>query len=246
MLDADYGEMQQLLLPTAGELCGDLTPRLDAFRYTSPFAPAADAGTEENGEEVGEGETTDEPPDDRARLAQVVVCEPAPINDPPPSRSLTDPERTALEKEIRAKTLAYFAGLDAGGDASASYEMLSEHLRSETFPAWRRAQEEDRAEMGNVTERRVWRVTVYVDPPQAPTSGIYVAADYEADYERALFECGYLMWQERSDGRFRIIRREGGHLPKDFAADLTNAQVSAVREKMRCPEDEDSEAMPAG
>ena len=241
VLDADHGEMQQLLMPAAAKLCGDLVPRLDAFRQTSLLAPVASAGEKEEGEEVGNGETAREPPDDRVRLVQVVLCEPAPVAMPSPSRALTDAERTAMEDDIRGKTLAYFAGLDAGGDARASYAMLSEYLRSETFAAWRQERDEDRAEMGGVTERRVWRTTVYVDPPEAPTPGIYVAADYQAAYERALFECGYLMWRERSDGSFHVIRRESGHLPKDHAADMTNAQISAVREKMRCPGDEEAE-----
>ena len=242
MLDADYGEMQQLLLPAAAKLCGDLVPRLDAFQHTGLLAPAADASAKEAGEEVGNGETAREPPDDRVRLVQVVLCEPVPVAMPSPSRALTDAERAAMEDEIRGKTLAYFAGLDAGGDARASYAMLSEYLRSKTFSAWRQERDEDRAEMGDVTERRVWRVTVYVDPPEAPTPGIYVAADYQAAYERVLFECGYLIWRERSDGNFHVIRRESGHLPKDHAADMTKAQISAVREKMRCPGDEEEEA----
>ncbi len=239
VLDADYGEMQQLLLPAAAKLCGDLVPRLDAFRQTSLLAPAADASAKEEGEEVGNAKTAREMPNDRVRLVQVVLCEPAPVAMPSPSRALTDAERVAMEDEIRGKTLAYFAGLDAGGDARASYAMLSEYLRSKTFSAWR--QEQASAEMGGVTERRVWRVTVYVDPPEAPTPGIYVAADYQATYERVLFECGYLMWQERSDGSFHVIRREGGRLPRDYAADMTNAQISAVREKMRCPGDKEEE-----
>ena len=235
VVDADYHEMQQLLLPAAAKLCGELTPRLDAFRQTGLLAPVGDAGARAGREEAGNGETPREP----ARLVQVVVCEPPPASVPPASRALTDEERSGLEGRIRARTLAYFAGLDADGDRRASYAMLSEHLRSNTFADWQQARDEGRAEMGDVTERRVWRVTVYVDPPQAPTPGIYVAADYVAAYERVLFECGYLMWQERSDRRFRIIRREGGHLRRDYAADMTNAQISAVRRQMRCPGDQE-------
>ena len=240
--DADYREMQQLLLPTAAKLCGELTPRLDAFRQTGLLAPAGDADAGTGSEEAENRETPPEP----ARLVQVVLCEPAPASAPPPSRALTDAERSGLEDRIRARTLAYFAGLDAGGDPRGSYEMLSEYMRSNTFADWQRAQDEGRAEMGDVTERRVWRVTVYVDPPQAPTPGIYVAADYLAAYQRMLFECGYLMWQERSDRRFRIIRLEGGHLRKDHAADMTDAQVSAVRRLLRCPGDEEGKQATAG
>ena len=179
--NVDYREMQRLLMPMAAKLCGDLTPRLDAFKQEGRFAPGR----------PGEAEEGSEKPDYGTRLVQVVACEPAPTRMPTPNRALTDARRAALEDEIRAKTLAYFKGLDAGGDAGASYAMLSEYLRSDPFDDWRRARLAERTEKGDVIERRVWRMTVYVDPPDAPTPGIYVAADYEAAYENALFECGF-------------------------------------------------------
>ena len=241
-------KMQQLLLPAASKLCGSgLVPTLDAFRYRSRMAPGANAGTEEQADDgflrgaspsrsSAEGSSPQEEASRiRSRLVQVVLCEP--MRARAPSRALSDAERSALEEAIRARTLAFFRGLDAGGDPQTSYAMLGPHLGAEPFASWRRQQDQLRVANGEVRERRIWRTTVYVDPPQAPSSGVFVAADYETAYRNVLFECGYLMWQEQWDGRFRIIRHQKGLIRREEAdrLALTSVQMTTLRERMGCP-----------
>ena len=87
--------------------------------------------------------------------------------------------------------------------------------------------------MGALRKVDVWNVTVYVDPPNAPEPGIYVAADFEAAYENSVV-CGYLVWHDGPDEAFRIMRQDSGELQASVESELSDAERNRIRREFRC------------
>jgi hypothetical protein len=124
-----------------------------------------------------------------------------------------EPSR-ADQQLVLAASYSYFAAKDRGRYAAA-YAALSDRMKSR-FPLaeWTRSAGDFNAKAGPVRGRRVVEITWYKDPEGAPEPGLYVAADFSADFEKVEFVCGYLMWQVRRDGSFRLVREEQNMAPK--------------------------------
>ena len=214
----DVGEGQQLLLPTAIEICDGLVPQFGRYDFRTL--------------ESVEGPTST----DSFVLVQDIECGRAePVEDKPPSRELGDLERLEIEKVAQGRTLAYLKA-EADGDDGAALAMLSDDSPLASDEDWRRQQADFRAEAGQLGEIDVWQVTVYVDPPHAPEPGIYVATDLEVSYEN-LTVCGYFIWLEDPDGTLRITRQDLGKITPDFVSRMSDSQLAKVRSDFRCRPD---------
>lgn len=208
----DVGNGQVLLLPKAIELCEGLRPRFGKFEFRTLESVEGPAST------------------DSFVLVQDIECGGAdPVKDKPPSRELGEQERSEIETDARARTVAYLKAA-ADGDERDALPMFAGLASSEE---WRRQEAEFRAKAGPLGEIDVWRVTVYVDPPSGPEPGIYVATDLEVSYENLLL-CGYFIWLEGPDGTLRITRRDVGEIPADFVSSVSDAQLAKVRNDFRC------------
>ncbi len=128
-------------------------------------------------------------------------------------RQALEPSR-ADQQLVLAASYSYFAAKDRGRYAEA-HAALSDRMKSR-FPLaeWTRSAGDFNAKAGPVRGRRVVEITWYKDPEGAPEPGLYVAADFSADFEKVEFVCGYLMWQVRRDGSFRLVREEQNMAPK--------------------------------
>lgn len=124
-----------------------------------------------------------------------------------------EPSR-ADQQAVLAASYTYFAAKDRGRYAEA-HAALSDRMKSR-FPLseWTRSAGDFNAKAGPVRGRRVVEITWYKDPEGAPEPGLYVAADFSADFEQVEFVCGYLMWQVLRDGSFRLVREEQNMAPK--------------------------------
>ena len=209
------GEGQRALRPKAMELCGDLTPQFGKYRFSSK-------------------ESLDKPvPDESFVLVQDITCGGGAEQVSKPSRPLSDEQRLAVEQEMRRRTKSYFTAL-AGENLGEAHAMLSEYMKSTaTFDEWVEEQQQHQKALGELSEIAVWRVTVYVDPPNAPEPGIYVATDFEANYKGSLV-CGYIMWYGRSAESFRVMREETGRLPQSVVLKLSDAELDAMKRDFRC------------
>ena len=109
------------------------------------------------------------------------------------------------------------------------------HSPTSLAPEWSRAAAEFNAQAGSPRGRRVVEITWYKDPEDAPEPGLYVAADFSADFEKLEFVCGYLMWQVQPDGRFRLVREEQNMAPRR-ASGRAIAQIDRdpLRTRMGC------------
>lgn len=114
----------------------------------------------------------------------------------------------ADQQALLAAAYAYFAAKDAGryGDA---YEFLSDRMKADMpIAAWTEAARSFNQAAGRALGRRVVEISWYNHPSDAPEPGIYVAADYSAEFEKLEFVCGYVMWRLLPDGSLRLAREE--------------------------------------
>ena len=120
----------------------------------------------------------------------------------------------ADQQAVLAASYRYFAAKDVGRYAEA-HAVLSDRLKRR-FPLanWMRSAGDFNAQAGPVRGRRVVEITWYKDPEDAPEPGLYVAADFSAEFEKLEFVCGYLMWRVQPDGSFRLAREEQNMAPK--------------------------------
>ena len=215
------GQAQAAILIQARQLCGELVPQLDSYRFSKSetFVDTNDA---------------EEPNDDSLVLVQDISCNPPTMRDNKQSRSLTPEDKTLVETEIRTLTVSYLHG-PSDREYRNPYSMLSDYMQSIVpFETWRKQREEFVAEAGSIQETDIWRTTIYVDPPSAPEPGIYVAADYEMSFENVPFLCGYLVWVEQPDRTFRITREETGVLDASTLAGLDESDIPSVKSRIGC------------
>jgi hypothetical protein len=197
---------QAALMPKARALCGGRAASFGSFRYSQ-----------------------------RGALDQELLCgarKPAvTAATPPPPDWAPSPED---QKAALAATYAFFGAMDRG-DYSAAWSRLSEGMKASAPAAeWRRSAEAFNSRAGAVRARRVTEITWYNNPPDAPTPGLYVAADFSAGYEKLDFVCGYLMWRLQPDGSFVLTREEQNVVDKATAKRLASIDREPLRAQMGC------------
>ena len=169
-------------------------------------------------------------------VAQELACLDAPPPPPAPAQepAPADWQPTAEdERQVQELTRRYFALLDAG-DAKQAHSLWSPENRAEMPLDARAAQINGfRDQAGKPGEHRIAALTWYVNPPDAPAPGIYVAADYERSYEKLALNCGYLMWYRGADGSYVLVREENNMMARQ-ATEPSLQSLSEARALMRC------------
>lgn len=104
-----------------------------------------------------------------------------------------DPDQS-LEAFVTEISIGYLMAHSEGAFEKA-YAALSDYIRVSSLSDWSQRTKEANDAAGKLRSARVWRVTVYDNPPGAPRPGRYIAADFETEYERIPLQCGYLVWR---------------------------------------------------
>ncbi len=199
-LSPETAEGQRLIAERALEICGGRYPHLGRYRFE---------GSERT------------QPDGKRSAVFAVEQEMACMDARPPETRPTEEAAPADwepslddERRVQELTRRYFALVDAG-DSKRAHEMWSSNTRLTTPLDARAAQIDDfRKQAGKPGEHRIAALTWYVNPPGAPTPGIYVAADYERSYEKLALNCGYVVWFRERNGGYVLIREENNMLPR--------------------------------
>ena len=213
----DSEEGRRIVALRAVEACAGRYPRLGRYTYVGST-------------EVGGGEAV------RYEVRQELVC-----LDAPPARPAEQPAPSDWQpgetdhKQIVELTERLFALTDAG--RVEDVHGLWSGANQEMVPlAERRAALDDfRAKAGRPLQHRIAKITWYVNPPSAPTPGIYAAVDYERAYSQLAANCGFIVWFREPSGRYVITRQEDGTLPKEQAESLSLERLAQVRELLKCP-----------
>jgi hypothetical protein len=202
---------QAALLPEARRLCRGEPVRFGTFRFSKAEKPAEQSFEQELF--CGTGRPS-------------VAGAPLPPPDWKPS--------PADQQAVLAATYGYFAAKDRGRYSEA-WGLLSDRMKA-TSPAaeWQESAAAFNARAGAVRGRRVTEITWYNNPPDAPQPGLYVAADYSADFEKLDFACGYVMWRLEPGGSFRVTREEQNTLGKEAATKLASIDRAPLRAQMGC------------
>jgi hypothetical protein len=212
-------EAQQQLLPTASKLCEGKYPKYGKheFRQHEPLAGQA-ANLKESFTLIQEISCVSEQP------SQAAVK---------PSRALSSQHQTEIENTIRDLTRIFLENKER--DAAKAFEMFTAEMKSMLdFKKWKKERRNFQKESGQLIDRDIWKITVYVDPPHAPQPGIYVAADYEASYKNMPVACGFIIWLEQQDGKYRVTREESGHLSTETVSRLSEAQLQQAKSQIGC------------
>lgn len=212
----DPAVAQRLLDPKAAALCGDQGYSYGRFQFqASTPAPGEPSTTPDSitlRQELGCGAALLAPP-------------PAPGGGVPTRPPANEAEAKALQDRILTLSDRFLDAVGAG-DAGTAFELSAPEMTGASRQDWTERLAAGRGERGALTSRQVARVSLYIDPPGVQP-GLYVAADYVADWENAE-ECGYLVWRaDKLEGPFLLTRQEQTLLPRDLPAD----QRAAMRQQ---------------
>jgi hypothetical protein len=212
-------DAQAALLGTALGACEGREPRYGKYKFETTERLTSQGATEP----------------EAFMFAQEVEC----VDGSDAPRAIRRTEISEADRQkagtlVHSMSSQYFAQLEAG-DFAASYAMLSENMQSMSpLDSWIAENREFHNKAGRKIDGGVFRITVYVDPPDSPGPGIYIAADYEIRYEHVPFRCGYIVWFQGADSAYRLIRQESGYLDDETSSKLTKAQVQEIRTQYGC------------
>jgi hypothetical protein len=208
----DVAAGQQELLSEARRLCGNKGVRFGRYEFQKSEAIRAGA------------------PDGPLLLKQEIHCgEIAGPPAAPPAASAWRPTEEQ-QQQIQSQTYEYFAAKDTR-DYKQAYAFWS---TATPFEQWSSAAEKFDAQAGQVRNRVVKKITWYKDPPQAPAPGVYAAADFSSQFANIEIHCGFVVWYQGQDGRFRVIREEQNYIDKVMQQKLAPNDLAAVRAKFGC------------
>jgi hypothetical protein len=195
---------QRALLPTARRLCGARQAAFGTFKI-------------------------------QETVEQELLCGSGRVTADPSAAASPSWQPTDLDQQaVLAATYAYFAAKDSGR-YEAAWNSLSDRMKRMSDAAeWRAKAASFNSGAGAVRARRVTELTWYSNPADAPEPGIYVAADYSADFEKLEFLCGYVMWLLQSDGTLRLVREEQNMLDKETAKKVPSLDRAPLKAQMGC------------
>jgi len=219
-------QAQGAILPYAVELCDGKFPAFGKYKYKSTESVK---GTDSDSKDQN-------PPS--FLFVQEIEC----VKENPKAQKL---KRFDISKEqedlIKMKatdlTIEYLF-LKESGQFDGAYKKLGSSMQDITgYAAWeQRESNYFNGNLGKLVTREIWNATIYNNPSNSPKPGIYVAIDYENEYELAPIHCGYVIWfmPEVDLNHLSIIREEYGSIPKNVVQNNSPEDLRKLREKMRC------------
>jgi hypothetical protein len=147
---------------------------------------------------------------------------------------LSDPEKARLVELVTRETQKYL-GFTSIDNLEAFHSQFSDQL-STMLPKseWVKEQILLHKKSGSIEQNTQFKVTLYVDPPNSPGPGVYLAVDFQAKYKNAPFRCGYVMWLFDQQSNLSVLRIEDGIIYDKDAAAMTAEQLSQTKTSFRC------------
>jgi len=162
------------------------------------------------------------------------AVQPDPATTPLPAQAGEALPDAAVQRVVLADSYHYFAARDAGRYEEA-YGYIAPSMRAYLTPELYRQQIEPfNRGAGAVRQRLVTRMTWYRDPPDAPSPGLYVAADFVSRFEDLFLHCGYLMWHQEADGTWKLAREEQTFVDTRTAEQMAPENRGTLPRQMGC------------
>jgi hypothetical protein len=129
----------------------------------------------------------------------------------------------SIEQSAAAeKTAREYLAAEDSGRAQDAYRYLHDlDKRGQPFDVYDANLKKFDAQAGQVTERRIVKVTWTKDPQQAPLPGVYAAIDLASRFANIDRHCGYLVvYQPDAGGEFQVMREESNFIDNASAAQM--------------------------
>ena len=212
-------EAQRRLLVMAIDTCKSRTPSFGRYKFKS------------------KKQLTGTPPtSERFEFNQEFTCQTQAVSTDvrTPSTDVSDEEKKQLVVLVTSETRSAIASPD-------SRALLAFHAKFDpglgaTLPQseWIAQQALLHKNSGAIKGNVLLKVTTYIDPPNSPGPGIYLAVDFQASYERAPFRCGYMMWLFNQESKLTVLRLEEGIIYSKEAASMTAKTIEQAKRQIRC------------
>jgi hypothetical protein len=139
----------------------------------------------------------------------------------------------ADEAQARSAALAYFAAKDAGKVEDVLRTLSAGQRQIVDQEQWRKEVRQLPEKLGDRVQRRVVKLSWYIDPAGVP-SGVYVAADMAGESAKMAALCGYVAMRRIGNDRYEVVREESGLLERRSAESATAEQLALLRQQLRC------------
>jgi len=211
-------EAQQQLLPEASRVCQGLIPMLGKYTFHSSKPASAKSPIKADFE-----------------FHQAFTCaEQAPVVPQALPTVLSEEESRRLVEFVEGETQNALTDPD-GATQRAFHSQFSPSMRTMLPQSeWLNQQAALHQKAGPIKGRPLLKVTTYTDPPNSPGPGTYVAVDFQANYERAPFRCGYVMWLRDQAGKITVLRLEDGVIHQKEASVMTADELAQTKLQFRC------------
>ena len=147
---------------------------------------------------------------------------------------ISDSEKERLVELVTDETRKFLGSANAGELAAFRSKFSDELSGMLLAKQWTEQQASLHSKSGAMEKDPQFKVTAYVDPPNSPGPGIYLAVDFQVSYERAPFRCGYVMWLFDQRSNLSVFRVEDGIIYDEEAATMTAAQIAQTKADFRC------------
>jgi Protein of unknown function (DUF4019) len=213
-IGGDHNAAQVMIAPTVRRLCGELEPRWGRFTLkamvTAPTGKALKPG----------------------RFEQNISCVAPPAAEP---NIASGPfTATAVDEDLVRTTALRFLSFRDVGRGLESFAMLAPSMKETTDQGeWIKNIGMNPQIVGKSVERRITKVTWYIDPPGV-SSGVYAAADFDGHSTGLAIHCGYVALKRQTSGEYLIVRLEEGRLAQEEAKGLAPDRRSELRSNLQC------------
>ncbi|NQZ23963.1 MAG: hypothetical protein HRT53_18195 [Colwellia sp.] len=212
-------QAQQAIYESAVQICNRKIPLYGKYKFESK-GPISDAR-----------ETSS------FTFVQNITCTDEKQNNTVKSKfELTEKQEGAIKKRVNEMTNKFMQSKELG-DFQIAYDMMTpSNKKISNFSSWKQRQSEFFNNSGKLINRNIWRLTIYNNPDNSPEPGIYIAADYESNYELSPIYCGYVMWYtpNRNSKEYKVMREEFGNINSDMIKNIKPEDLQKVRKKIGC------------
>ena len=213
-------EAQRRVLETAAHTCKDLIPTLGHYQFESS-KQIAESASAPSRFEFKQNFTCQE----QAAVSSVDSTSPTVVSEE---------EKARLVELVTRETRMAIASGDR--DVLLGFHGKFSPDLSEMIPLaeWTEQQTQLHKKAGAAEVDPLLKVTTYLDPPNSPGPGLYIAVDFQMSYENAPFRCGYVMWLIDQQSSLKVLRLEDGIIYDKDAASMTAEQIARVKQQFRC------------
>lgn len=168
------------------------------------------------------------------RMVQQLFCGDIPTSgiNQQATQDISPAKKETLKNEAIKVTNVYLDALAIGNYKKAYSFFTDNQKQNQPFEAFT-ARQSHLPSQGNKINETVWNTTVYIDPPNSPQKGIFIATDFERNYENIPIYCGYLVWYVQ-DNSLKLLREEINVIDKKLFVSMKSDEINKIKQSFRC------------